>query len=348
MERYGAIRVRSDGAETMSGEEHLSFLNRSEIFGCLSQKELEAVVARGRIEQCGPGAVVFEINDLSDAIYVIKLGVVEICRAKGDDDSMSVVAYLGESDPIGEMAILTGTSRGSLARVPERAEILKIEKAAFMELLGQMPKLSLNLLTILSKRLEDRLRKQRIASRYQHLSGHLRYFDLPTVIQTLASSERTGTLSITEESGRSFAVLYFEAGRIRFARLGSLKREEAFYQLFQSPPQHSFVFQGGAPPAEFEEQDEIVATTMRLLMESVRQTDELRVLKTEFPDPERIFTPQTERFNWDDLDTQYLAEEIWTHMHQGHSIGRIISDISASEYRIYAVLSEMNRCGLAS
>ena len=155
-------------------EEKIGFLKNAEIFARLSAEELKVILDRGRMETHTLGSTIFRIGDPSDSIHVIKSGVVEICRAKGDREKIAVVAYLGESDPIGEMAIMTGSSRASMARVPQKAEVLRIEKGDFMDLLSQIPGLSISLLAILSKRLEDGLRKQRAAARYQHLSGNTR------------------------------------------------------------------------------------------------------------------------------------------------------------------------------
>ncbi|MFQ6078382.1 MAG: cyclic nucleotide-binding domain-containing protein, partial [Thermodesulfobacteriota bacterium] len=315
--------------------------------GRLATEKLKLIVDRGRMETYTPGSTIFRIGDPSNAIYVIKSGVVEICRAKGDREKMAVAAYLGEGDPIGEMAIMTGSSRASLARVPQRAEILKIEKRVFMELLNQIPELSITLLEILSKRLEDGLRKQRAAARYQHLSGNLEYFDLPTIIQTLASSERTGTLTITDHFEQVFAVLYFETGKVLYATLGHLRGEEAFYQLSQSPVQDAFTFKGGTPPAEFAEEGEIGTTTMGLLMEAAHQQDELKVLKATYTDPNRVFHPQSEELSWADEETKSLAQEIWTRLHRGETIAEMVRQISTCEYRIYKVLSTMDKKGLS-
>ncbi|UCD70813.1 MAG: cyclic nucleotide-binding domain-containing protein [Syntrophobacterales bacterium] len=333
-----------DTAERL--EEEIGFLRNSEIFGRLSTEELKIILDGGKIETHSPGSTIFRIGDPSDAIYVIKSGVVEICRAKGDRDKISVVAYLGESDPIGEMAITTGSSRGSLARVPQMAEMLKIEKGAFMDLLSQIPELSISLLAILSKRLEDGLRKQRAAARYQHLSGKLEYFDLPTIIQTLATTERTGTLTITDQVEGVFAVLYFDAGKILYAKLGHLRGEEAFYQLFQSPIQDAFTFKGGLPPGEFEEEEEIGTTTMGLLLEATHQQDELKVLKSSYSDSKRVSRPQSKTLSWDDKETRDLAREIWARLRRGETIAQMVREISTCEYRIYKVLSIMNEKGL--
>jgi CRP-like cAMP-binding protein len=329
-------------------EEKVGFLKNAEIFGRLSIEELKIIVDKGRMETYTPGSTIFRIGDPSGAIYVIKSGVVEICRAKGDREKMAVVAYLGEGDPIGEMAIMTGSSRASLARVPQRAEILKIEKRAFMDLLNEIPKLSMSLLGILSKRLEDGLRKQRAAARYQHLSGNLEYFDLPTIIQTLATSERTGTLTITAHFEEVFAMLYFEAGKVLYATLGHLRGEEAFYQLSQSPVQDAFTFKSGLSQGEFEDEEEIGTTTMGLLMEAAHQQDELKVLKTTYTDPNRVFRPQTKALSWDDEETKSLAQEIWTRLHRGETIAQMVKEIPTCEYRIYKVLSVMDEKELAT
>ncbi len=329
-----------DTAEKL--EEEIGFLKNSGIFGRLSKEKLKIIFDSGRIETYPPGSTIFKIGDPSDAIYVIKLGVVEICRAKGDRDKIAVVAYLGESDPIGEMAIMTGSSRASLARVPQRAEILKIEKGAFMDLLNQIPELSISLLAVLSKRLEDGIRKQRAAARYQHLSGNLEYFDLPIIIQALATSERTGTFTITDQLEQDFAMLYFEAGQILYAKLGHLKGEEAFFQLFQSPIQEAFTFKSGLLPVEFKVEEEIGTTTMGLLMEAAHQQDELKVLKTNYADPNRVFRPQSKKLSWDDEETKDLAKEIWGRLHRGETITQMVGEIPACEYRIYKVLSVMN------
>jgi CRP-like cAMP-binding protein len=335
-----------DTAERL--DEEIDFLKNSEIFGRLSTKELKIIVDSGRIKTYTPGSTIFRIGDPSDAIYVVKSGVVEICRAKGDRDKMAVVAYLGESDPIGEMAIMTGSPRASLARVPQRAKILKIEKGTFKDLLSQMPELSISLLAILSKRLEDGIRKQRVAARYQHLSGNLEYFDLPTIIQTLATSERTGTFTITDQLEQVFAMIYFEAGKILFAKLGYLRGEDAFYQLFQSPIQDdAFTFKGGLLPVELEEEVEIGTTTMGLLMEAARQQDELKVLKATYTDPNRVFRPQSKKLTWDDEETKDLAKEIWGRLYQGETINQMVKEIPACEYRIYKVLSVMHEQKLA-
>lgn len=325
----------------------IRFLKRAEIFEDLDPRTLRLIRDHGSIETYQtPGSILFQLGDSADAMYVVKSGVVEICRATGEGQALSVVAYLGEGDTIGEMAITTGSPRGSLARVPQMAEVFKLGKPSFARLMQEVPKFSTALLTVMSKRLEDRLRKQRRAARYQHLSGDLKYFDLATVIQALAGSGRSGNLTIRGPSGKTFAEIYFDLGRIRYARLGHLKGKHAVYQLFQSPEQESFAFQSSSLPADFGDAEEIVASTTGLLMACVHQQDELRTLKAEFSDQQRRFRPSVNSLSWEEPDTQALASEIWRRLHNHESIAEMVDQVPYSECSVYLVLSELHKKGL--
>jgi CRP-like cAMP-binding protein len=328
-------------------DDHIRFLKCAEIFETLGPDLLWIILRRGAIESYTvPGAVLFQMGDSADALYVVKSGVVEICRSRGDGEPPAVVAYLGEGDTIGEMAITTGTPRGSLARIPQMAEVYKLTKSAFDGLMLEIPEFSNSLLTVMSKRLEDRLRKQRLASRHQKLSGDLKYFDLATVIQALAGAGRSGTLTIRDSAGNMFAELYFDMGRIRYARLGHLAGKQAVHQLFLSPLQESFVFRSGALPADFTDEEEILASTTGLLMESAHLMDELKERKSEFPDDQRRFRLTAGGLSWDDPDTLPLARRIHQSLQQNETLARMVRRIPHNEAEIYMLLSEMLRKGL--
>ena len=55
--------------------------------------------------------------------------------------------------------------------------------------------------------------KQRLQVNGQQLSGNLDYFDPSTVIQTLAYTDRTGLLTITDQQIRTPAVNIHSLGR---------------------------------------------------------------------------------------------------------------------------------------
>ncbi|UCD78980.1 MAG: cyclic nucleotide-binding domain-containing protein [Desulfobacterales bacterium] len=328
-------------------DDHISFLKRAEIFEALGSDHLWIVLRHGSIESyTTPGAILFQLGDPADVLYVVKSGVVEICRARGEGETPSVVAYLGEGDTIGEMAITTGTPRGSLARIPQMAEVFKLSKSSFDSLMQKIPEFSNSILSVMSRRLEDRLRKQRMAARYQKLSGDLQYFDLATVIQALAGAGRSGTLTIRNSAGSNFAEIYFDLGRIRYAKLEHLKGKQAVYQLFLAPPQQSFVFESGSLPADFSDEEEIMASTTGLLMECVHLMDELRELKSEITDDQHRFELNMKTLTWEDPDTMALARQIHQRLQNNDTIAQLVRRIPHNEAEIYMVLSEMQHKGL--
>jgi len=323
------------------------FLKRSEIFESLNASQLRTVLERGVIQSYPrPDGTLFQVGDPADALYVVKAGVVEICRVRAGGEAPAVVAYFGEGDTIGEMAISTGSPRGSLARVPQKAEVFKLSKTAFEALMREIPGLASNLLNIMSGRLEDRLRKRRLAGRSQQLSGDLQYFDLATVIQALAGAGRSGTLAIYSSSGELFASVYFDRGRIRYASLGMLKGKQAVYQIFLSPTQESFIFRGGPVPAEFTDEEKIVVSTAGLLMESVHLQDELQDLKTGLFDDQRQFEIIMPSLAWDDPENMALARLIYDCLQQKDTIAQMVQRIPYNEASIYMVFSEMLKKGI--
>ncbi|CAB1069712.1 hypothetical protein D1AOALGA4SA_735 [Olavius algarvensis Delta 1 endosymbiont] len=333
--------------QDQQADDSILFLKRSEIFESLTASQLRTILERGVIEfYPTPAGILFQVGDPADALYVVKSGVVEICRVRAEGEAPSVVAYFGEGDTIGEMAISTGSPRGSLARVPQKAEVYKLSKTAFESLMQEIPELASSLLNVMSGRLEDRLRKRRLAGRSQQLSGDLRYFDLATVIQALAGADRSGTLAIYSSSGEVFASLYFDLGRIRYANLGTLKGKQAVYQIFLSPTQESFVFRGGPVPADFTDKEKIVVSTAGLLMESVHLQDELKDLKSELLDDQRQFGFVMQPLAWDDLETMALAVQIYDCLQQKLTIAQLVQRIPYNEASIYMVLSEMQKKGI--
>jgi len=91
-----------------------------------------------------------------------------------------------------------------------------------------------------------------------------------------------------------------------------------------------------------------MVSTTGLLMESVHLLDELRSLKSEFPDDQHTFRLNAKNLTWEDPDTLALAGKIWDCLQHQDSIARMIRNIQSNEASIYMVLSEMKRKGLIS
>jgi CRP-like cAMP-binding protein len=327
-------------ARLIDRDEFVHFLRQCQLFSSVPDEALDRVLEACSIETYGPDSEIFRVNDPADKVYIVKSGVVEICRSRPNTPKTYIAAYLGEREPLGEMAILTGSPRASLARVPEKAELLAIDRRAFMALLKDKPLLAIRLATVLAKRLEAWIKRQRLQIEGQELSGSLEYFDPSTLIQTLAHSDRTGLLTISDTNDEVVAEVYIEAGEVRSSRLGHLQGTEAFYQLFQSIEGKAFTFKVG----EFDDmkkQERIPHRTMALLVEANRLNDELNRLKQEIPNADKGFRAKARTLSWDDKATASIAHEIWNLIKQGQSLTDILQKVPASHYSVYNIVSQL-------
>jgi CRP-like cAMP-binding protein len=329
----------------MSTEIDPAFLRGSDLFEHQPDEVVLAVLAQGRVEQYGRGAVIFHQGELGDNLYIVKSGVLEILAAPADGTEAMPVAYLGTGEVLGELALLTGSPRTATVRAPERAELFTIDKNVFMDLMVTLPHFARNLCLVLAKRLEATTLKLP-RTKAKQLQGNLRFFDLATVIQTLIGSHQTGTLTIAQEGGKQrVAEMFFYKGNIARAKFRQLTGDDAVFQLFQSPIEGDFSFTGRSVSEE-EVQTDVTLPGISLLMEAVRLQDELPILQQRVPDPARIFRQKAAQLQWDDAETLELAVAVWARLKKGASVGDLLKDIPRCSYFVYSTVVGMLDAGL--
>ena len=321
----------------------LAFLRASDLFEHQSDEVVRAVLAQGRIEEFGAGQVVFRQGDAGDRLYIVKSGVLEVLAARDGAEPVPI-AYLGEGEVLGELALLTGSPRSATARAPERAEVLTLEKPVFFDLMATLPRFAQDLCAVLARRLEATTLKVPRATAKQ-LQGNLKFFDLATVIQTLIGAQQTGTLLVTQEGGQHrVAELFFFKGNVAKAKVRHLSGDDAVFQLFQAPIEGEFSFTGRSILEEDVHSD-ITMPAISLLMESVRLQDELPLLKARIPDPARVFKPKAAELAWSEAETVELAAAIWSRLRKGASVTELHKDVARCSYAIYRTLVAMLDAG---
>src|SRR6185503_4939360 len=95
-----------------------TFLKGSDLFEHQPNEVLKAIVAQGHLEEYGPGQVLFYQGAQGDRLYIVKSGVLEILTSQTDGAEPLPVAYLGEGEVLGELALLTGSPRSATVRSP--------------------------------------------------------------------------------------------------------------------------------------------------------------------------------------------------------------------------------------
>ncbi|MET0553860.1 MAG: cyclic nucleotide-binding domain-containing protein [Vicinamibacteria bacterium] len=309
------------------------FLRASDLFEHQGDEVLRAVLAQGRIEAKGAGEVLFRQGEAGDRLYIVKSGVLEVLASRDGTESVPI-AYLGEGEVLGELALLTGSPRSATVRAPERAEVLTLEQAVFLDLMATLPRFAQDLCAVLARRLEaTNLKVPRQAAK--QLQGNLKFFDLATVIQTLIGAQQTGTLTVTQADGKQrVAELFFYKGNVAKAKVRHLSGDDAVFQLFQAPLEGDFAF-ASRTVQEQDVQSDITMPAISLLMESVRLQDELPLLKARVPDPARVFRQKADSLQWAEAESVELAAAVWSRLRKGASLAELQKDVARCSFAIY-------------
>jgi CRP-like cAMP-binding protein len=329
----------------MSSSIDPAFLKGSDLFESQPDEVLRAVLAQGRLDFLGAGAIVFRQGDQGDRLYIVKNGALEVLAAAADGAEAVPVAYLGPGEVLGELALLTGSPRSATVRCPEKAEVFVLDKTVFNHLLSSLPAFARGLCLVLARRLEATTLKVPRASAKQ-LQGNLRYFDLATVIQTLIGAHQTGSLVVTQEAGKTrVADIFFFKGNVARARFRQLTGDDAVFQLFQAPLEGEFSFTGKSVSEE-EVQTEVTMPGISLLMESVRLQDELPLLEARIPDANKAWRQKASQLRWDEPETLELAVAIWARLKKGATLNELQRDVPRCSYFIYKTMLGMLDAGL--
>jgi CRP/FNR family cyclic AMP-dependent transcriptional regulator len=116
------------------------------------------------INDCPAATVVFRNGDPADAMYLIESGKVHISITDADGHT-ATLTELAAGDFFGEMSMLDGRGRSADATVTENARLAKLTRADFLSFLEGDPRVALEMLTALTRRLRrtDTLLRHRIS-----------------------------------------------------------------------------------------------------------------------------------------------------------------------------------------
>jgi len=173
------------------------------------------------------------------------------------------------------------------------------------------------------------------------LSGELRAFDLPTVLQYLETSSTTGIMSLTDQMGALCAKLSIENGKMKGCRAGRLKGAEAVYALLEKPILGRFVLTH--PTAKDEEESASEGQPMALtwvLMEGVRRYDEYQQACLIIPDGAKLQPKAQNPPAVDDEKDEQLIKSVWSAVAAGLPPEGIENGLATDPYRVRRILTE--------
>lgn len=110
--------------------EAVSVIRRIPIFAGLDKAAQKLIAFSSLYLEFEPGEVMFRAGDVTDCVYVIDEGVVEVISER--DGENVVVGKLGRHKLVGEMGIFRNAPRSATVRALEPVKALKIDADVFL------------------------------------------------------------------------------------------------------------------------------------------------------------------------------------------------------------------------
>jgi CRP-like cAMP-binding protein len=236
------------------------------VFRALPASVLGRLAQEIRIETFSQGQVVVEKGTLGRAFYIVHSGALEVVDY-ADQEVSSVITRLKPRDCFGEMSLLTGALSAATVVSVAPVTLLSLPKEAFDRLLRENAYLASAFTRLLAGRLMS-TNVLLVKEGAKPFSGKLQEMSLPTVLQVLADSNRSGTLIVDDYRGSKMRI-GFSSGRIFEAELGDLRGESAVYEALRWQKGDFWLDKKQVPHT-----DTIDISVMGLLLEGMRRIDE--------------------------------------------------------------------------
>lgn len=135
-------------------QELMGMLSDTPLFAGLDEAHLRQLVAKGVRRRYAAEEAVFWEGDPADGLHVVLAGRVKVFKlsSKGREQTLMI---MGEGEPVGEVAVLSGEAYPASAETLEPVETLYIPRRAFLDLVTREPEIALRLLSTLSARLRS-------------------------------------------------------------------------------------------------------------------------------------------------------------------------------------------------
>ncbi|GCE13185.1 cyclic nucleotide-binding domain-containing protein [Tengunoibacter tsumagoiensis] len=128
-------------------------LARVDLFSGLSKKELQFLTNSCQERTYTAGSTLFAQGDAGVGLYIVISGKVRIIHKSNPEADEEELRVLGPGEVIGEMALLDDLPRSASAIAIDDVKVLLLPVWEFRTILRNHPDITLNLLSVLSRRL---------------------------------------------------------------------------------------------------------------------------------------------------------------------------------------------------
>ena len=154
-----------------TGEETARLLAHTEVFGDLSERELEEVTRVAVPRSWGQNELIFREGDTGDTCYLIKSGAVLLTR-EHQDGRMIALAELRTGGMFGELAMFRGETRSATAEAIEPTEAIALLAPDMQRLVRSNPEIASKLLAALAERVR-RTTERLLQQSFQTVAGRV-------------------------------------------------------------------------------------------------------------------------------------------------------------------------------
>ena len=130
----------------------IDYLKNIPLFNHLKDSQLKEMATRCKNALYKKGDVVFERTDLSTDLYIVNAGKFKAVLSDDEGDEM-VLAQFEKGAFFGELSLLDGQGRSATIVAETDSELAVLKKDVFLELLYNNPKIAVELMTTLARRL---------------------------------------------------------------------------------------------------------------------------------------------------------------------------------------------------
>ena len=127
------------------------FLALVPIFAGLPAEQLQTMAANTGAQRLEAGAWLFREGEEAEAMYVVRTGRLDVI----DEKAGTVMRALGRGDVVGELALITASTRSASVRAARASDLISIERDNFDALLRASPELSRGLNRVLGEQLQQ-------------------------------------------------------------------------------------------------------------------------------------------------------------------------------------------------
>ncbi len=116
------------------------------------QAQLKLLAFTSEALKFSPGEHLFKYNDVSDSVYVILDGEVNVVRDE-DPENVTNLATIGKNNIMGEMGVFLNVPRTASLIAKEQVQALRIPANRFIKLVTHNPEIALEVMRQLSKKI---------------------------------------------------------------------------------------------------------------------------------------------------------------------------------------------------